>query len=288
MKVSKNIVFGALYAVMVVTRCVMSPPNPQVEVHSFFRKKCIPKENVGNIHFDCNLEQSKYEEIVSDLRWLRTKSFSGKASQDLKDLLSLADTNGNTLFQWMEERIKYILSENYDLVARKGEIYAMNYGLHRFVLLLEKRTRFSKVAIPGHREVEVTSPRVGNVKLSKEFSGRFVNTEKNISLAQSIIRLGILLHEARHSDGNGPSLGFEHVKCPNMDDGRSNCDYSNNGPYTVEALFLKMALENCSECSVFEREAITLFIEDSEKRLNRWKQAPSWDERPVADHGFEG
>lgn len=89
------------------------------------------------------------------------------------------------------------------------------------------------------------------------------------AMANSLGRMAVFFHEARHSDGNGKSLGFFHAVCPSGHDfqGSYACDRNLNGPYSIGAQMMKEFIKNCDECSVSEKEQMRLRYLDSMNRV---------------------
>ena len=121
-------------------------------------------------------------------------------------------------------------------------------------------------------KVAVTSPRAGIIQIGE---GLFapeltINRQDPDALANSIFRLGTFFHEARHSDGNGKSLGFMHMTCPKGHDyeGQPACDESLNGPYTVGALMMTEMAKACEEnCSEKDKSTLKMLVLDSANRI---------------------
>ena len=135
----------------------------------------------------------------------------------------------------------------------------------------ESGTQVAFINIPGIGRVKAPSVRVGITKVG---AGLFLPVDrskqgKNTSYASSLYRLSIMMHEARHSDGNGRSVGFKHAVCPKGHDfeGYTSCDRNLNGPYTLGAVFLKSVLANCESCSEKEKENLRLRALDSLGRV---------------------
>src|SRR5690606_3079638 len=101
------------------------------------------------------------------------------------------------------------------------------------------------------QSLEVLSPRVGLIILYDTYfnTQKFgINRSNPKAYSNSLNRISTLLHEARHSDGNGPSLGFPHVKCPATKpeyEGFAACDIATNGAYAIEAAMHKKFIEEC-------------------------------------------
>lgn len=133
------------------------------------------------------------------------------------------------------------------------------------------------------------SPRVGIIQIGE---GLFMkeltlNNQNPNSVANSINRLATFFHEARHSDGNGSSLGFAHSSCPPGHDysGAPACDENLNGPYTVGAIMALEMLKGCADsCTEREKEMLKLVVLDSQSRIMKttYKGTPAtvWDDAP--------
>ena len=135
------------------------------------------------------------------------------------------------------------------------------------------------VNIPGVGDLKINSPRTGIFKVGEGMFKPLLNDPNSFddgssislsnSFANSVWRLGIFFHEARHSDGNGISLTFPHAVCPpgTVYAGFNACDRNLNGPYTIGATFLKKSVDNCSKCSSREKEALRNVYADSLSRV---------------------
>lgn len=149
------------------------------------------------------------------------------------------------------------------------------------------------VRMKGIGRIPVTSPRTGVIMVGEGlfYDGYFGSDIPKDSPVRSGFRMATFFHEARHSDGNGKSLGFLHGLCPAGHDyaGLGACDRNLNGPYTVGALVQEHMAANCSSCSEREREALRVFALESRSRIisQRDGQSPTeWDAAP--EGSFEG
>ncbi len=149
------------------------------------------------------------------------------------------------------------------------------------------------VRMKGIGRIPVTSPRTGVIMVGEGlfYDGYFGSDIPKDSPVRSGFRMATFFHEARHSDGNGKSLGFLHGLCPEGHDyaGLGACDRNLNGPYTVGALVQEHMAANCSNCSEREREALRVFALDSRSRIIPQKdgsKAVDWDASP--EGSFEG
>lgn len=138
-------------------------------------------------------------------------------------------------------------------------------------------------------KVALTSPRAGIIQIGE---GLFapelaINPKDPNAVANSIFRLGTFFHEARHSDGNGTSLGFMHAICPKGHDYQDQpaCDENLNGPYAVGALMMAEMAKGCEEnCSVRDIETLKISVIDSLNRIlpitHKGEESTMWDPTP--------
>lgn len=138
--------------------------------------------------------------------------------------------------------------------------------------------RFFAARFSNHLpELEIVSPRVGLVRIGAEFSAPqselHTGQENSNPSIDDAIRLSILFHEARHSDGHGRSLGFMHSPCPKGHDyeGLSACDFAKNGPYMIAAAMIKLKLDRCTKCSSQDLTILRLVRADQMGRLIQGK-----------------
>jgi hypothetical protein len=121
------------------------------------------------------------------------------------------------------------------------------------------------------RVLAMRSPRDGLVQIGEGlFHERLrVNPERVDLPANRLARLSTYFHEARHSDGNGKSLGFAHAMCPvgHAYQGYYACEKNLNGPYTIGAMVLKKLTEACADCSAKEKTTLQMIQADSLSRV---------------------
>ncbi len=121
----------------------------------------------------------------------------------------------------------------------------------------------------GSQKIAVESPRAGIIQIGEGFTmNPFGAAISDTSKALFAFRMATLFHEARHSDGNGPSTGFLHAICTEGDyAGYAACDANLNGPYTVGSIWLNSYEKSCSSCSQVEHHAISVLALDSASRI---------------------
>jgi len=266
--------------------------------------------SVGNLHFDNGLSRKERGAFVTALDYLDHSEITN-ADPALLEMMQIPSFDRFTLHQWLEDRIQYIVPSNVNLDvkipilqknftgyenpgaipqifldaqnpgnhladASAGKVVMSNIGvtiyltgkLHSWLLALD---------IDGVGRVPFSSPRTGMLKIGE---GLFLMPAKYSNLVK-IFQLTTLLHESRHSDGNGTGTGFLHDKCPDGDyAGQAACDHYTNGAYEIQTLALGEFLNACSDCSVIEREELKLLIIDMDKRQIRDSGTATLDPRP--------
>lgn len=224
--------------------------------------------------------------------------------------------NALSLFNLLVKRVVYVERENVDFPnahiiphsmqneirknyvesgfnAEEGFTVMSNIGTALYVGGKNERQiygmKISRGLLRKAEKVAVTSPRAGIIQIGE---GLFapeltVNRENEGALANSIFRLGTFFHEARHSDGNGVSLGFMHSLCPAKHDyeGQPACDENLNGPYTVGALIMAEMAKTCEDsCSEKDKQTLKLMVLDSANRVmtmtKKGGYSKEWDDRP--------
>lgn len=249
--------------------------------------------------------------LQSDFDYLKTLSILTPDPELLK-LMQITDASPDTLLNWMEARVHYLVDENIDVKARIGGLQ-MNYPYENPGILptLETPTKtpgnaffdtfiastpvakapeiftvmtnigfglyyggklnqvLLSLNISGVGTIHLTSPRVGIVKVGK---GLFAQMFEDSSIQPDAkpyiaMRLGTLFHEARHSDGNGKTLGFSHATCASGDfTGYAACDRNLNGPYQIQAKFVKTLITNCPNCTLGDTHSMQTLVADAASR----------------------
>lgn len=148
--------------------------------------------------------------------------------------------------------------------------------------------KVSRGLLKKQRRIPVTSPRVGIIQIGEGlFMKRFaINKNDDNAVSNSLSRLSTFFHEARHSDGNGASLGFAHAICPDNHPmaGNAACDTNLNGPYTVGALMTAELAKSCDSCSVAEVEELKMRALEEQSRVlpvdKKGTRSVDLDDRP--------
>lgn len=280
----------------------------------------------NDIILSAKIEKSVAAKIERDMDVLDNFNFK-QANPKILKVMGLSNLNATSASKWLGDRVKYIIEQsnltytqllkNKVLFIEQEDASYPNAGLspHSFnankqgkndSLLMtntgstlyftgKKDSRLYGINIASNEfskrpiQVIVDSPRAGIIQVGNGlFSPLYTpNTADENSLANSINRLGTFFHEARHSDGNGTSLGFFHSKCPAGHDmaGAFACDENLNGPYNVGALMILEMIKSCGDnCSEKEKEFLKITALDSANRIiyrtSKGAQATGWDATP--------
>ncbi len=283
---------------------IVQPPLPFSEVATGLPLTSGPLSDY--LTFSRDIAADQIATLRQDLKLIDT--WDGKMtlaeSQKLKDLLELRTVNPVEIGLWFKARMKYILRSDlarYQLglvFASQNQVGLQELGIREKTdefntgggnigtaiyqtTLDEQSTRRSLAYLIiriNDKWVPILSPRVGLMRIGPAlFDPDFQVNHVNLrALSNSLQRLEVLFHEARHSDGNqaSGSLGFSHIICP--DDGTvapelvgvPACDNSSNGAYSVGAALLKSLLHLCEkQCSPTEREILNSIYLDRISRI---------------------
>lgn len=262
-------------------------------------------EYSARIFFAEGVPSAQAIQLQSDLILLE-KMQLWETHSKLMRTMHLERVTGPELRSWLEERVQLVVAENLDVkeatfrspraydyesptlfpdpdsVAGASEQRNVSVVMANVGTLVywqgKRKGALLGMEIPAFGKVEIPSPRIGIIRIGKglffplthgsvfSFGKGFLDPRTE---ANSLSRLSTLFHEARHSDGNGRSLGFFHTICPKGHSyaGYSACDRNLNGPYTVGAQILATFAKNCKTCSTEEREALRLSALDSFDRV---------------------
>lgn len=250
-------------------------------------------EKFAGIHLDSSIPSFQAKIIKEDLTYLHNNSIKDIDSQ-FKSMIEVPKIDGAHLYNWVYNRVKFIIGEDYqlrgrNLVSQKGHrfpatpippsvlnrtnqyagtIIMSNVGAELY--LLGKLDNILKGIKLDNKSVFAPSPRVGILQVGEgHFLERLLINKNLNSEANKIKRLGTIIHEARHSDGHSEHIGFIHNKCPEGHSlgGFAACEASSNGPYSLEAVAMKTFLLNCRTCSVEDKTKIQTAIADAFGRV---------------------
>lgn len=260
-----------------------------------------PKAPIGNIKIDNNIRTIHRNYLSQAVDYLDSLSY-WPSQNDLAQITGLEKISSATLHHWLDNRVQYILASTFDAFSINSGFYVNqpfdfeNPGIlpdiesgtrladfHSMAdtaqihLLMQNlgatlyyTGKFQKkligLNIPGSGTVILSTPLVGVIQLG---DGLFPKGPARPPVSvYSIFLLGTLFHEAHHSNGNGRSLGFFHTVCPKNHryEGYLACDRNLNGPYKLEAIFLKTLIGSCSQCSAKQIEDLKGMVNDNLSR----------------------
>lgn len=246
----------------------------------------------SSIKFDADVDADRAQALSEAVSFLYLSPMLNNDTE-VSHLLKVSDTRPSTLQAWLEERVAFVVDEDFDIMksARfvpgtyqyenpeqipeewNERLMFSQFGsdvkdtimlnLSGSMYLVGKQNQvLVQVDIAGFGQILITSPRVGLLKIG---SGMFTALTGSSFETDKIFQAGTLFHEARHSDGHGLSTGFAHTLCPmgHKYQGKAACDRSLNGAYTVGAAVQKSLMDNCSNCdqsSLHELRSIFLDI----------------------------
>ena len=269
-----------------------------------------------------NVYKSKIERDLDVLNNINFQTAHPKTLQ----IMELTNLVSSSASKWLNERVKYIVEEEAlsteKLFSRKTlyieetnvsypninsiinstlstskttDSYVLMSNLGAAIYLKGKslNTLYSLKISNGNFKskikVKIDSPRSGVIQIGEGFfqRGLTINNENENAISNSINRLATIFHEARHSDGNGPSLAFAHSICPNGHDyaGEYACDENLNGPYIIGALMNLEMLKSCEDnCSARENETLKIIALDQIQRImavtKDGSETTDWDANP--------
>jgi hypothetical protein len=162
-----------------------------------------------------------------------------------------------------------------ELAESGGTVVASNVGTAIYVAGKQRKILVGYMfkSATNASILPITTPRMGLMMIGEGLFTIRINEKNPKSHADTVLRTSTLLHEARHSDGNGKSLGFAHALCPEghpyFGQGYA-CDRNSNGPYNIEAEYLRQAHDDCvknQSCTPEEAEGLALFADDAKSRI---------------------
>ena len=249
--------------------------------------------------------------LRDDLRLLDNWDGLMTPSQEgaLESLLGAGVSSPSQLSFWFKNRIKYILRADLatyqlglvfgqnrrvglqdlgpgDNTTDESNTGGGNIGTAIYLTTLDEQKVRSElsyiIVLINDQWVPVLSPRTGLMRIGPAlFNLSFQVNQSNLgAFSNSLQRLEVLFHEARHSDGNSAkgSVGFPHVECPNNGQipselvGIPACDDSSNGAYSVGAAVLGPLTSFCRRelrCSDAELMALQSIRIDRLSRVMR-------------------
>lgn len=281
---------------------------------------CSKKEIIERIgyKFDSGVDAKLIDVIASDIESMPA-AFKGSddvvADSSIQHLFKIREGTGGEalarqLLDWLDTRVTYIIPDlsGGDLQSRIQMITPGYSYPNREMPVVEKPTRSledagaktlmsnmggaiyiaGKMASSilgfqvGPTHFPVLSPRIGIVAIGEGLTSPKLlpNPSNPKALANTLSRMTVYFHEARHSDGNGKSLSFAHAVCPSGDyRGLNGCDRNLNGPYRIGAEIGRLLLAACKSCTPRDRMVLKALVQDSFSRII-FTGTTGWDETP--------
>ncbi len=256
------------------------------------------KAQTPSIHISPGIHEDQKGSILKDLENLLTLPVEGQ-NPKANALFETSYLTTAHLNSWLADRAHHFVEQGFDFMPRL-QVLQENFTYPNLVMpTIETATKHSGVTtgaqtmqvrmsnkgaslywfaktrnqklaldLPGYGIATITTPRIGLFMVGEGLFNETILGSKN-SMATSLFRMKTYFHEARHTDGNGVSLGFFHVVCPkgHQYEGFSACDKNSNGPYQVATLFLSTTINACSKCSSAEKEALRNVQLDNQLRI---------------------
>lgn len=245
---------------------------------------------VDSLRFDASVPSEQLRSLRLDLGQLPRFDFAAPDAE-LTALLGLpAGTllSADLLDVWLAERVRVVVGESIDASSAsarwgspkpepsagksRAQVQMQNLGLD---IYLRAKTRGQEASLPTRSlgTLPVRSPRAGIVRVGPGLfapSLRALGANSSVeATGNSVARLLVLFHEARHSDGHDASLGFRHVSCPpgHWLEGRLACDRAPNGAYALESRLAFAFARSCPDCTLSDKEALRAQAIDALSRL---------------------
>jgi hypothetical protein len=268
---------------------------------------------IDNIKIASTVPADQTARFIKDIQLLKGMNFTNPDSQMLT-LMGIGDAQGSTLASWMEARVNFIVDENFklddtDLSIDKRAFTFPNNGsptletptktpvaggnIQTVMLNIsgeiyyggKENQQLLDVQLPGIGTEAATGMRIGILQIG---SGMFMPLQQadagkdpstfEDGMPYVAFRLSTLIHEARHSDGNGPSIAFFHAVCSTGPyTGYAACDRNLNGPYEIQTAFLNSLVQSCTTCSAGDKIAIQNLASDDASREIVGSPDPSQD-----------
>ena len=142
---------------------------------------------------------------------------------------------------------------------------AINLGLMYWKSIKQNRISEIQVLFDGH-SIDIVNPNQGLIYLSDYF----FEQNKDYKFLNSLLRLKLLLHEAKHSECSSDKVcGHEHVNCSEgtIYFGRNACDTNDKGSLGLELKFLNENYRKNKELSDLEKQRILFDMSDLNSRI---------------------
>lgn len=254
------------------------------------------KVTAHDIPMDDSVPSDQANHLGLDWKLLGNVTMPTPTTEDLYTV-GISDFSPTTMKAWVRARVKFLVGESYtgsgltkepfdsyrtrpQLMSAgqldAGKLYTLMVNLGSALYLDGKKNSYIYTVPVANQSVRVTSPRSGIIQIGEGlFIANQISTSDVDSTVNALLRLAVLFHEARHSDGNGQYAAFPHATCTT----RSNdpnfgyagkegaCEQNLNGPYAVQVVMLRNFYGACTDCDSTEKAGILRLIGDYQSRL---------------------
>lgn len=245
-----------------------------------------PSAAMPGISYDVTVPADQRALIEQDLSTLNSINITDSS---YTQVLGISDMSSLSLKKWLSDRTKFIIGQSYNDNLLAKVIQNRSFDPMRLANELDAETKVVTLMVnlgaayyrQGKRDskvyslpmngtyIDIKSPRVGIIQIGEgHFSANRVSGTDLSSLANRLLRLTVLFHEARHTDGNGTNVAFPHRTCTSGTySGNAACEANLNGPYMVELVLLNHFYSQCTNCSSSELSTFQAKIADKLSRL---------------------
>ncbi|MEM4258071.1 MAG: hypothetical protein QXL17_02825 [Candidatus Thermoplasmatota archaeon] len=254
----------------------------------------IGRQQTDDIQVSSSISDEQLKILKHDINFLMTYIDPKKQVKFLNIITETNKVTSEVLFKWLHTRIKILIhgsqledkkisfvvvnenavatnptlpfneqipseDQQTKLHSHEKESKLMAFNLGTLVYQTGKLSNIILGIKINNTVYPANSPRVGVIILNEDFfnNNPFPQDVAWDSRIRTIYRIALLFHEARHSDGNGETLGFMHAVCPTKD---LSCDRNINGPNMIAAAITKFLSENCTNCTTNEKDNLEKLI----------------------------
>lgn len=245
------------------------------------------------IHLDPELSSPEAEKVSQDTSLLRGLEIDGSKVKYFSDIFGGDDSAG--VQSYLADRVHWIVSSKKDIdrtvvnlssaldassssnASSTPQVVATNIGAAIWFSAIATGNPAAGIQI-GPDLVEIHSTRAGVIQLGDAYSS---------DLADPLLRVSTLVHEARHSDCTGgvskqdlallrlgkdpirKDCGHLHADCPagHPYAGYPACDDHAWGAYAVEADYMAAVSKSCLNCSSQDKKIATVVFADAASRV---------------------
>lgn len=252
------------------------------------------------ISLDESVPPQQAQILSEDLEFLSEMQVPAPLFPHYLTIVGVTDFSATTLVQWLQQRVKVVVGENFNYDRLKVRAESRNYNprilsrdkdevsriqtvmfnLGSWLYLNGKESSIVYSLPVVGTSVLVTTPRVGIIQIGEGlFDANSVKSSDVRAEVNRLLRIAVFFHEARHGDSNGANAAFPHAKCVSGDyKDKNSCENNLNGPYVVEAVLLHQFYYGCKSCTTPEYTQLQAFIYDNKSRI--LPGATMQDERP--------